>query len=135
MSNVLIFGRSTSQLSEWGEGELSVMNQWHSENLLRFQIWWVVNCFYFFNLIINGKHHSIFTELLKVKIYEINERLKLWERLPIAFSTCPAAAHLGKWTLLRGSRTRALSFEYKLTKLILKIECPSYSLPLRGNQP
>ena len=38
----------------------------------------------------------MFTELLKVKIYEINERLKLWERLPIAFSSYTAAAHMGK---------------------------------------
>ena len=31
-----------------------------------------------------------------VRIYEINQRLKLWARVPIAISSCPAAAHMYK---------------------------------------
>ena len=29
-------------------------------------------------------------------IYEINQRSKLWARVPIAVSSCPAAAHIYK---------------------------------------
>ena len=29
-----------------------------------------------------------------VEIYEINQRLRLWSRVPIAASSCPAAAQL-----------------------------------------
>ena len=28
------------------------------------------------------------------RIYEINQRLRLWARVPIAVSPCPAAAHM-----------------------------------------
>ena len=28
------------------------------------------------------------------KLYEINQRLKLWTRVPIAVSSCPAVAHV-----------------------------------------
>ena len=36
-------------------------------------------------------HLSIRKEL---KIYKINQRLKLWAYVPIAVSLCPAAAHI-----------------------------------------
>ena len=29
-----------------------------------------------------------------VKTYELNQRLKLWARVPIAVSSCPAAVHM-----------------------------------------
>ena len=34
-----------------------------------------------------------------VKIYEINQRLKPWARVPIAVSSCPAGGHMYRWTL------------------------------------
>ena len=34
-----------------------------------------------------------------VKIYEINQILKLWARFPIAVSSCPTVAHMYRWNI------------------------------------
>ena len=41
------------------------------------------------------KDHLSIKKAVK-KIYEIDQRLKLWARVPIAVSSCPAAAHIGE---------------------------------------
>ena len=47
-------------------------------------------CFHYIYLIIDGKRSFINQE----GSYEINQRLKLWVRVPMAFSSCPANPHV-----------------------------------------
>ena len=41
---------------------------------------------------------SIYQLRKELKIYEINQRLKLWAHVPIAVSSSTAAAHMYRWT-------------------------------------
>ena len=40
------------------------------------------------------KYHLSINKVKKLKSYEINQRLKPWALVPIAVSSCPAAAHM-----------------------------------------
>ena len=45
------------------------------------------------NDVLKFKNFSIKKEV-ELKIYEINQRLKLWTRVPIAVGPCPAGTHM-----------------------------------------
>ena len=53
-----------------------------------------ITIFFSYNyLIVDGKR-SFTNKKSSLKIYDINQRLKLWAPVPIAVSSCPAAAHM-----------------------------------------
>ena len=57
-------------------------------------------CHLLFLQLFNRRQKKIIYQLRKqLKIYEINQRLKLWARVPIAVSSHPAAAHMCRRSL------------------------------------
>ena len=54
----------------------------------------IVICFSYNYLIVDGKYYLSIKKIVKDLRNQINLRLKLWARVPIAVSLCPAAAHM-----------------------------------------
>ena len=71
---------------------------WRSDIQKSYRIWKFTYC----NLLGFSNHRwkNIIHQLRKsLKVYGINQRLKLCARVPIAFSSGPPVAHMYRWTL------------------------------------
>ena len=77
-------------------GVPSPMTFWNSEKLSNLKV--DVNLFLLY--LSNHRWKKIIYRLRRwFKTYEINQRLNLWAGVPIVVSSCPAAAHMYRWTL------------------------------------
>ena len=54
----------------------------------------------------------------QLKMYETNQRWKLWARLPIAVSSCPAAAHIYRWNLSNCHSSLVYRVKVKTNKIV-----------------